>query len=42
VVTAEYRQLLEEVAEHDKRILKSKLSSLVAVKKGMGVTDEDL
>lgn len=29
-------------SDHDKRVLKSKLSSLVAVKKGGRVTDEDL
>ena len=28
--------------EHEKRLLKSKLSSLVAIKKGGGVTDENL
>ena len=29
-------------SDHDKRVLKAKLSSLVAVKKRGGVTDEDL
>lgn len=29
-------------SDHDKRVLKAKLSSLVAIKKGGGVTDEDL
>ena len=28
--------------EHERRVLKSKLSSLVAIKKGGGVTDENL
>jgi hypothetical protein len=28
--------------EHEKRLLKSKMSSLVAIKKGGGVTDENL
>ena len=29
-------------SDHDKRVLKAKLSSLVAVKKGGGVTDEEV